>query len=47
MKKCLAKFFAAFALTLFAAAAQAADYYVATTGSTARPIVIAPSDQRP
>jgi hypothetical protein len=33
MKKCLASFFAALALTLFAAAAQAADYYVATTGS--------------
>lgn len=34
MKKCLASSWAALALTLFAAAAQAADYYVATNGST-------------
>ena len=34
MKKCLASLLAACAVALVAAAAQAADYYVATNGST-------------
>ena len=34
MKKCLASLSAASAVALVAAAAQAADYYVATNGST-------------